>query len=111
VLSDCEEATDDVGLYAAMDPVCRPSMTLTLAELAADSQQLGLLQAGESLQRLGQGEQPACAYVVMSNNRVWGWLCADAYGLYRADSAGRDQGGGVRWQWSTREGKWVNVRP
>lgn len=108
----CANLGDSVGLYAANDAVCKPTKTLTFEQLVDVSRATGLVQASESVLRLGLESQPTCAYTVTAEGKIVGWLCTDSAGLYRINSQGQDQGGGTRWQWSTENGGiWLPVRP
>ncbi|MDW8326757.1 MAG: hypothetical protein RMK99_09335 [Anaerolineales bacterium] len=107
----CAGLEDRVGLYTATDAICRPAKTLTFEQFVDVSRATGLVLANESVLRLGLEGRPACAYTVTVEDRIVGWLCTDATGLYRINSQGQDRDGGIRWQWSTENGGiWLTVR-
>lgn len=108
-LAACPQLEDKVGLYLSTDAACRPSKTLTVAELEAVSRETKLLRENEKMQPLRLPSQPTCAYAITTTTQLAGWLCTDAAGLYRADDLGRDRGG-PHWQWSTEGvGTWLPV--
>ncbi|MCS6910228.1 MAG: hypothetical protein NZM11_06620 [Anaerolineales bacterium] len=108
----CASLGDKVGLYTATDAICQPTKTLTFEQFVDVSRATGLVLANESVLRPGLEGRPACAYTVTVEDRIVGWLCTDAAGLYRLNSQGQDREGGIRWQWSTENGGiWLPVRP
>ena len=91
-LDRCDPAQTQLGLYAPGDASCQPRRAVSLNWLQSQLASAGMLASGEYLEKNGDAEGSlACPAVVLSGPAAQpaGWLCADARGLYRADSHGQ----------------------
>jgi len=90
-LDRCDPAQTQLGLYAPGDASCQPRRTVSLNWLQSQLASAGMLAGGEYLEKNGDVNNLACPAVVLSGPAAQpaGWLCADARGLYRADSHGQ----------------------
>ena len=91
-LSQCEAApVRQLGLYTADDAPCHPHRAVSLNWLQSQLASTGVLATGEYLEDAPNPGDPTCFAAVLSgpNAAPSGWLCADARGLYRADTNGQ----------------------
>jgi hypothetical protein len=98
-LSACDPTAAQIGLYAATDATCHPSRAVALNWLQSQLTAYGVLAHGEYLERASHTPTTCLATIYNSASAPIGYLCADARGLYRADTLGKDLG--ARWSvWS-----------
>ncbi len=107
---DCDPARGELGLYRNNDSACSPSRTASLAWLQSQLTLIGVLSAGEYLQRAPTPSLPACGALVLApgGDAHAGWICVDTHGVYRADMTGMDTR--ARWQ-LLNDGAWIFMQP
>jgi len=96
-LNHCNSTPAQLGFYGANDAPCHPSRIASLTWLQSQLAAYGVLTFNEYLEPAPYPTNPACCVIVLTGPCTpAGWICSDAYGLYRTDTSGQDSGSRVQ---------------